>query len=154
IGQGKRRIAMDGFGGVLWAELRAGLEASVTAHWFEMARALLPETAINAKIAPYLGGDDPLFGKLCDLSLRDFYNLSTLPVADAEPTIIYGEGAALVDAVDFIIYVDVPKDEIQRRMRAKTITNLGASEPSDAGSMYKRFYFVDWQVLNRHKAEL
>ena len=42
----------------------------------------------------------------------------------------------------------------QYRARAGSITNLGLSRPVDAGTMYKRSYFIDLPVLNRHKREI
>ncbi len=160
---GARRIAIDGFGGTLWSALQAGLDQAlrsvgIEASWHDTASCFLPEDVLLERIAPNLGGDDPLFGRLYEGDLADFFALDQLRAlanrAGDTVQIVYGVGAALAGPHDLLIYVDVPKDEIQRRMRARTITNLGASAPDDASAMYKRFYFVDWPALNREKARL
>jgi len=162
-----RRVVIDGYGGVFWDHLRSRLQSElearqIAAAWLDVSTALLPESAINARIEPFLGGDDPLFGTRFDGTLADFFDpaqinqLAALAAnSPAQLTVIYGSGAALVPLEDaFVVYVDVPKNEIQFRSRAGSITNLGASQPEDPKKMYKRFYFVDWVALNRHKAAL
>lgn len=164
VQRGARRIALDGYGGTLWHELMHRLEHALarldcSVCCYDTASCYLPETILLERIGPSLGGNDPLFGRLYEGDLADFFDLDALRRLglgnDATtPSIIYGAGAALAGNPDVVIYVDVPKDEIQRRIRAGTVTNLGAASPADSGSMYKRCYFVDWPVLNRHKAWL
>ncbi len=158
IQQGHHSIAIDGYGGVLWDDLRAGIEAvlkarGVEVEWRDTATAFLPEDQIAALIKDNLGGDDPIFGKLCERDITEFFDpakLAVLKPTSDHPCIIYGTGAALVTPPDVLFYVDVPKDEIQVRMAAKTISNLGFHAPAT----YKHLYFVDWPVLNREKARL
>ncbi len=160
---GHRRVIIDGYGGVLWPRFRRGLEAAlgrlgVRAHWVNVEEALRPEPEIERLSAPFLGGDDPLFGTRFTGRLRDFFVEERLralcPGSDGEMTILYGCGAALAGWDGLLVYVDVPKNEIQFRARAGSICNLGAGRPLAPKAMYKRFYFVDWVALNRHKADL
>ena len=160
---GHSQIAIDGYGGVLWDRLRHRLDqalqqSGVQAHWVSVEKALRPPAEVETLIAPFLGGDDPLFGKRFTGTLADFFKPRVLNlVSDLSPaamTIYYGTGAALITEEDYLVYVDVPKNEIQYRARAGSIHNLGATEAADPGIMYKRFYFVDWVVLNAHKAQL
>ena len=159
----QERVVIDGYGGVLWDDLRERLDAallrrSITAHWLNVADALLPEEVIGQRIEPFLGGDDPIFGTRFTGALRDFFDPHRLAALGRDDlgalTIVYGCGAALVDSDAPLVYVDVPKNEIQFRARAGSVTNLGAHQPADPKVMYKRFYFVDWPALNAHKAEV
>lgn len=156
-------IALDGYGGNLWTELQTGLAHALAQtgreiRWIDTAQYFLPETNIMQLIERCLGGDDPLFGCLCEAELAQFFDLEALKAAVAAPfdglTMIFGVGAALVETADVLMYVDVPKDTIQQRMKAKTVVNLGAHSTESNTAMYKRFYFVDWPVLNRHKARV
>ena len=54
-----------------------------------------------------------------------------------------GTGAALAGWDGHLVYVDVPKNEIQFRSRAGAVGNIGAGEIAGAKQTYKRFYFVD-----------
>lgn len=160
---GQKRILIDGYGGVLWLDFRARLDAALTsiglaAHWIDAADAMHTPDKISHMIAPFLGGDDPLFGTRFTGHLRDFFDINKLediqPHNQADLTIVYGCGAGLLPWEAPMVYVDIPKNEIQFRSRAGSITNLGAANPDPPKKMYKRFYFVDWVALNRHKADL
>jgi mannose-6-phosphate isomerase class I len=173
-------VILDGFGGVLWEDFRNKLHAALvalgkTVAWHNIDDALKPKAAIDALIDPFLGGDDPIFGTRFTSPdprsegigtmtegrggvLQDFFIDEALrainPDIDAEINIVYGCGAALCGWHGLLVYLDVPKNEIQFRARAGSIVNLGGNAAFDAKAMYKRFYFVDWPALNAHKGAL
>ncbi len=160
---GHRRVIIDGYVGVFWSDFRQQLDAAlrrlgVRPRWTNVAEAMRPEHEIDRRIAPFLGGDDPLFGTRFTGHLRDFFLEEKLRALRPDPSapmhIVYGPGAALAGWEGLLVYVDIPKNEIQYRARAGSICNLGARRPQDPKAMYKRFYFVDWVALNRHKADL
>ncbi|MGM0376351.1 MAG: class I mannose-6-phosphate isomerase [Bacteroidota bacterium] len=158
-----KTVIIDGFEGVFYRGLgdalkcefgRLGIQSSFQFIW----DALKDEKSIEEMLAPFKGGDDPVFGKRTNLSLSDFFDedkLSTLrPIASEGINVIMGPGASLANWDGFLVYVDLPKNELQFRSRAGCVTNLGMKAPSDSKSMYKQFYFVDWVVLNKHKRNL
>lgn len=157
------RVVIDGFPGVLWADFRARLDAAlsalgVAAHWIDVAVAMKPAAEIDALIAPFLGGDDPIFGYRFSGELADFFDATALQSLQPDPAatlnIVYGCGAALTGWDGVLVYVDVPKNEIQFRQRAGSVTCLGATQRLDPKPAYKRSYFVDWVAANRHKLAL
>ena len=156
-------VIIDGYQGVFWRQLRQDLDIAlrslgVTAAWTDVSGALLPKETIDALIEPFLGGDDPIFGTRFTGELADFFDADKLaalqPDKTADLNILYGCGAALAGWQGVLAYIDLPKNELQFRARAGSVTNLGASKPSAPKPMYKRFYFVDRIVLNQHKAQL
>ncbi len=109
--------------------------------------------------APFLGGNDPLFGTRNTRPLSDYFLPEKLAglarrAAAGRRTILYGTGAALAASKGLLVYVDVPKNEIQFRVRAGAVANLGARPPADAKPAYKRLYFADWPPLRAHQAAL
>jgi mannose-6-phosphate isomerase class I len=158
-----RQIIIDGYAGVFYARFREKLEEyfdakGIGTNWVNTSDYLKSPSEIDKMITPYLCGDDPLFGKRTDLNPGEFFKLHELKAVKPDPVsdlnIIIGPGAALSGWKGLFVYIDLPKNEIQFRSRAGTITNLGASEPEDPKAMYKRFYFVDWVVLNKHKQNI
>ncbi len=154
-------VSIDGYVGVLFEDFRQRLATELvklgkSVNWIDVSAFLRPIDELDKLVAPFLGGDDPLFGTRTTLSLEDFFELdklNNLNFKDDEKslTIIYGIGAFLVNQTDLKVYIDLPKNEIQFRARAASISNLGCSGTDDPKKMYKRFYFVDWVVLNKHK---
>jgi mannose-6-phosphate isomerase class I len=154
-------IILEGYSGVLWEDVRQRLESSLnqlgkTTAWHDVRHALKDKAVIDSMTAPHLG-DDPVFAMRYPGTLADFFDeqkLGQLRPAGADITIVYGAGASLTNWQGFTVFLEVPKNEIQFRSRAQSITNLFEPVATDPKQMYKQFYFLDWVVLNRHKAAL
>ncbi|MDT0677881.1 class I mannose-6-phosphate isomerase [Autumnicola musiva] len=153
-------IKIDGYVGIIFESVRQNLNEAlnkigVYPKWVNVEEAYKSEEDINEMVNPFLGGDDPVFGKLTTLELIDFFDkhrLTALSKTNTKtPVIFYGIGAELVPVKGTSIFIDISKNEIQYRSRAESVFNLGASKAFHPKQMYKRFYFVDWVVLNKHK---
>ncbi len=158
--QSYKTIIIDGYIGVFFENFRSQLQRyfdkkGLEINWIDFSKAIKSEQEIDKMIAPFLGGDDPVFGTRTTLSLMDFFQLERIRNfqldENADLNIVYGAGAGLTNFGGTLIYIDLPKNEIQFRARAKSITNLGTTLTDEIKPMYKRFYFVDWVVLNKHK---
>ena len=156
----QKNVVIDGYIGVFYDQFSQKLEENfkkkqIKTSWKFTSDYLKHQKVIDEMISPFTGADDPVFGKRTSLKLEDFFDINLLkelkPDNEADLNIIIGPGATLAGWKGLLVYIDIPKNEIQFRSRAGSITNLGASSPSDPKLMYKRFYFVDWIVLNCHK---
>lgn len=154
-------VLLDGYIGTFWDLIKQKLSTCldkkrISVEWISMEKFFKDENDVDKMIESNLGGNDPLFGYRYEGKLIDFFDqkkLMKLKAGQSDLTIIYGCGAFLTGLNGIKVYIDLPKNELQFRARAGSITNLGAEKPFHPKKMYKRFYFIDWIVLNRHKEE-
>ena len=159
----EKSIVIDGYEGVLWEKFIESLVRALESQGRKVAAipvagALKSEEEIDALIAPFMGEEDSIFGRMTDLLLIDFFDRAALqrltPDAEADITILYGCGAALADWKAPLVYVDLPKNELQFRMAAGAAFNVGTTRRMDARESYKRCYFIDWPLLDAYKGAL
>lgn len=161
LGAERTVLAIECYSGVLDAEVLPAMRKALrTAVFIETEReAFLPEPEIDRVVAPDLGGDDPLFGRLTRLTLLDFLDPTKvenirrqIEKAASGLFVIYGPGALLCCEPDLVVYADMVRWEAQMRQRANRISNLGVENRELRASLqYKRSFFIDWRVCDKHK---
>jgi mannose-6-phosphate isomerase class I len=159
----QKTVVVDGYQGVYWNRLVTALTQELiskgrTVNIVHSSSYLKNEDQINTLVEPFLGDDDAVWGRKTTLTLPDFFDISALKqvktATEADINLLIGCGASLAEWDAALVYVDLPKNELQHRMSAGSICNLGMDHPGGQMEMYKRFYFVDWVVLNQHKKSL
>ena len=156
-------IILDGYIGVDWEEVILSLVSAFqhlgrTVITYDISRCLKSAEDIEKLVKPYLGGDDPIFGFKTNLRLQEYFDLTKVRAIKQEEEsdlfIIYGTGSGLSNFKGCLVYFDLPKNELQFRMRAKKVQNFGTTVLKDDKQVYKHFYFIDWIILNEEKKNL
>jgi mannose-6-phosphate isomerase class I len=154
-------IAIECYTGLHEDEVHGALVRGLAAqHFVESHDAFKTPAQIDRVVAPYLGGDDPIFGFYTPLTFQEFLEpakLAALRQRIAQLTgivVVYGPAALLCCEPDLIVYADMPRWEGQLRQRRDEVCNLGVDNHKLKGSLqYKRSFFVDWRVCDRLKQE-
>jgi len=156
-------IAVECYPCVHEEEVRAELSRRLTpAHTLDTNTAFKTPAEVDALVAPFLGGDDPVFGYLNQtLNLTDFLDsakaaafTAALPAQSATGIVlVVGPAASLLAPhADLLVFADMPRWEGQLRQRRATVDNLGVRNRGDKASLqYKRSFFIDWRVADRLK---
>ncbi|MGZ3837876.1 MAG: class I mannose-6-phosphate isomerase [Flavisolibacter sp.] len=163
VDKGKSVIVIETYHGVFVEEIMESINMSMSPALLIDARdVLLSERQIDDMVYPFVT-DDPVFGYITSLKLQDFLDQQKIANLRSEVAtvkngvvMIVGVGASLiVPSPDLLIYADMPRWEIQLRFRSDSVANLGIKNFSDAFAyQYKRAFFVDWRVCDKHKREI
>lgn len=120
-----------------------------------------PVKEIDGMIARNLT-DDRVFGVLSVHKMSEFFDGEKIEKVRAEieafeegTVLVFGVGAALLCEPDLLIYADMPRWELQQRYRSKKLGNwLCDNFEEDVLRKYKRGFFVEWRVADRHKMSI
>ncbi|MFM5537268.1 class I mannose-6-phosphate isomerase [Aeromonas veronii] len=160
-GQDKAKVVLviDCYHGVDQTELRTQLLTRFGPHTLiDVEQARLPEPKVLAMLDRFIT-DDRVFGVLAPHKMVEFFDplaLARLQQQVAEMAeglvVVMGSGASLVVKGDVRVYADLARWEIQQRLRRKEIGNWGADNTEeDILRRYKRAFFIEWRVFDRHK---
>lgn len=114
------------------------------------------DTVISSRIRDQMT-DDRVFGVMTHYQFRDFIVPEKLAEAQeqirrtAGLRVVYGVGASLVCRGDVLILADLARWEIQQRYRNGMANWKDDSPADDALKKFKRGYFFEWRIADRHK---
>jgi mannose-6-phosphate isomerase class I len=155
-------IVVDTYPGVELPALIGLLEAALPDYDIVNVedQAALPIAQIDQRIAHNLTGDR-VFGVMSHAALVEFYDgersaaLAERVANRAAPTVLVGWGAALVTPeADALVLVDMARWELQQRHRAGAPNWRSANHDEDILRKYKRGFFVEWRIADRHKRSI
>jgi mannose-6-phosphate isomerase class I len=137
------------------------------ASWID-TRTALKEPAVLARELQEFLTEDPVFGRICDRNLTLFFEdnhwqtlvetvQTALQSTDGGPLFITGPGALLSPLrlySDVALYGAVPRETIFVASEAGIGHNLGDDQDRGRWPRYKRSFYVDWPVQDRHLFEV
>lgn len=155
-------IVIDCYPGVREDEIRKGLLSGLqTAAWIAVSDCHRTPAEVERLFEQNIT-EDRVFGVMSHHGLSDFFDSEKLERAKRKLReagdgihVICGVGASLVLKGDILVYADLARWEIQQRYRSGELGNLCADNAGeDRLRLYKRGFFVDWRVTDRHKKDI
>jgi hypothetical protein len=156
-------LCVECYPGAFERSIRQALEQGLRPIEVIDTRELLKGPAEIDQMLEGVLGNDPVFGRMNEITLSEFFDQAKLLGARDKASswregllLVVGVGAALVSAKpDLLVYADMARWEIQKRQRRDQIANLGSDNFNESPSLkYKRAFFVDWRAADRLKREL
>lgn len=153
----KTILVLDFYPGVREEEVLKAFSKLNPALTIKAESCTYSEDIINSLIKDNLT-EDRVFGVLTTKKLQDFFIQEK--IEEARKTIdslkeglvlIYGVGASLITKGDILAYFDLARWEIQLRFRAGMPNWRADNCKAPILSKYKRGYFVEWRLADRHK---
>jgi hypothetical protein len=165
-------LAIDGFKGAPIAGVVNRLSKQLKAAGFEVTahnvnEVFRPATEIDEIVRPYDKPEDPSFGRVFSGTIDDLMDPRLVAEqvtrwdrirssgAPRHVVICYGVGAALGrwrHCFDRVAYVDVTREQILRLADKNELLPVGGDKPN--GFPWKRIYYVEYPLLNRHKKDV
>jgi len=155
-------ICIECYSGIYYEEVMSRFQKIPHVLFIDSSKLFKTENEILQLTKNFIK-EDILFGYLGNLSMTDYFDNTNLKEIRKEiesakkngNIILFGYGSSLITEPDLLIYADMPRWEIQQRMRKHEVSGLGIDNRKELFSLqYKQGYFNDWRVLDKHKKSL
>lgn len=163
LNSGIRLWTIDGMSGVDWEAFPANMQEALAEDqvaFINAADARLDNQAVRTLLAPSLDNGDVVFGKLYQGSLLDFFDPDRLKnvrtrvleeIQQSRLVVCFGQGSTLLGLDGGKVWAELPKVNITNMAAAGHDSFLLGTPAYPA---VKSMYWVDWPVMERHKAAL
>jgi hypothetical protein len=162
-------LAVDGFKGARFEAVVEAVRAAlttkgVTSRVIDVSGLFKPPHELESLLREYERPDDPSYGRVYYGRMQDLMDPEAvrkcvqeiqacqLRREGGDAIILYGPGATagvLSGVCDRICYLDVVREQLIIRCEQNIVPPLGGNKPQ--GFPWKRIYYVEYPVLNRHK---
>lgn len=156
----KRVLVVDCYPGVYDDEvlpaIKEGLQIGLIINTYDI---FYDGTKLTELMASHLT-DDRVRGIMYYGTIMDFIDKEKLLMMQQKvdgyegKVLVYGFGAALVTKGDVFVYADMARWEIQLRYRKGMPNYKQTNYDEDFLRKYKRGFFVEWRVADKHKRAL
>lgn len=153
-------IVVDCYPGVDDGELLSALIAHIKPdHVYKSEDIFYDSDRLDSMMQAHLT-NDRVRGVMYYGIMMDFVNKEKLNqvIAKLEHSsglcLVYGVGASLITKGDLLVYADMARWEIQLRYRQGMPNYKCHNEDEDILVKYKRGFFIEWRIADRHKSEL
>lgn len=162
-GRANALVCLDFYWCPEWERVLSALRQAwpSSASWFVTTEALKSPSQLETELTPYLT-EDPVFGRVCDRDMDLFFQ----PEAWAKfcqkvqqanqkgPVVVAGPAAMqapLRNQAHCGVYLQVPRETIFVPSQAGIGRNIGDDRDRGPWPRYKRSFYVDWPVQDRHR---
>jgi predicted NBD/HSP70 family sugar kinase len=159
----EKLLLIDGTAGVQWDNFKSQLNIELlnsnkTVLWYDINSCLKDQAEIEEMIQDNVNYNYHHAGRKFSGTMLDFFDIQKLEllIADAnvDIAIVYGTGAALSNIEGKVLYIDMPKNEIQLRLKEGYSKNFATKNQLQPEQSATRFSLIDWPVINEYKEQL
>lgn len=152
-------LVVDAYPGTDCEKIIAGLSSQISFQKIIRSEEIFYEEGTLNTMMQHNLTDDRVrgimyYGKLEDFVDHDKCREIQKQISKDEMTLICGVGASLIQTGDVLVYADLARWEIQLRYRRGMPNFKCTNTAEDVLIKYKRGYFIEWRIADRHKEEL